>query len=351
MSFCRLNCKGFRNIMMILMAANLIAACSTNPQPTPTITLAARTPTLTPLPTYTPTPPPMGTDANPIVLGIVSETNDPLALAAANDAIKSIQNLTGYAITAKSYSSYILLLSDMAFGKVEMAFLPPLTYLYAYEKGYAEVGMLTNHFGVYKYGIRYFANVSSKFTPYYDPGKDRSTIDAAPALKQFDGKTPCWVDPQSPSGYLVPLGYLEINGYKINGGAFLTSSVGVIRTLYVTGVCDFGATFATTGDPRTSPAVTKDLTDVMNRVVVIWQSDAVIPNLNLSFHPSVNPDIRQDLMFGFKDLVKDEKGRTTLTNAINYEVVDVTNADESVYTPLKNLVRATTFDLLPFVGR
>jgi phosphonate transport system substrate-binding protein len=285
------------------------------------------------------------------VLGVVSETDDPQALTAANEAINSIAGLTGYVIKAKSYTSYLLLLADMAFSKVDMAFMPPLTYLYANQKRYAEVGMLTNHFGVYQYGIRFFANVANKFTPYYDPAKDRSTVDSETALKQFNGKTPCWVDPQSPSGYLVPLGYLDQNGFKVNGGAYLSSPVGVIRTLYITGICDFGATFATTGDPRTSPAITKDLTDVLNRVVVIWQSDPVIPNLALVFHPSVKDDIRQDIMFGFKDLVKDEKGRTILKTALNYEIADVKNVDETAFEPLKILVGLTTFDLLPFVGR
>jgi phosphonate transport system substrate-binding protein len=338
-------------LIIAILVTLFIAACSTLPTPTPTPTQNPRTPTLTPLPTATATPPPLGSTGNPLVMGIVSETDDPAALAAANEAIQSVQQLTGFVIQAKSYSSYILLLSDMAFGRVDITFLPPLTYLYASQKGYAEVGMLTNHFGVYQYGIRYYANVANKYTIYYDPGSDRGTTDAASALKQFRNAQPCWVDPLSPSGYLVPLGYLAENRYRVKVGSFLSSPVGVIRALYITGICDFGATFATTGDARTSPAVTNDLTDVMNRIVIIWQSDPVIPNLNLSFHPSVRPDMRQDLMFGFKDLVKDEKGRTILSTANNYEIVDLKNADESVYEPLKNLVQVTTFDLLPFVGR
>ncbi len=336
---------------MLLLVAILVTACSITPQPTPTGTAKAPTSTLTPLPIATATPPPEGTNANPLVLGIVSVSEDPKALDAANKAIQSVSRLTGFVITVKSYSSYILLLSDMAFKRVDMAFLPPLTYLYANQKGYAEAGMLTNHFGVYQYGIRFYANVGAKFTLFYDPGSDRSTADAVTALKQFTGRQPCWVDPLSSSGYLVPLGILQSAGFKVKDGAFLTSPVGVIRALYITGVCDFGATFATTGDPRTSTAVSTDLTDVMNRIVVVWQSDPVIPNLNLSFHPAIKADMRQDLMFGFKDLVKDDTGRAALSAANNYEIADLKEIDDSVYQPLKDLVRATTFDLLPFVGR
>lgn len=345
------NTSGHKIVIFLLLVAILVTSCSITPQPTPTATASARKATLTPLPTATATLPPEGTNANPLVLGIVSETGDPKALDAAKEAIKSVQNLTGFVIKVKSYPSYILLLSDMAFKQVDMAFLPPLTYLYASQMGYAEAGMLTNHFGVYQYGIRFYANVAAKFTLFYDPGSDRSTAGPATALKQFTGKQPCWVDPLSSSGYLVPLGILMNDGYKVKDGAFLTSPVGVIRALYITGVCDFGATFATTGDPRTSTAVSADLTDVMNRIVVVWQSDPVIPNLNLSFHPSIKADMRQDIMFGFKDLVKDDNGRSALSAANNYEIADLKEIDDSVYQPLKDLVRATTFDLLPFVGR
>jgi phosphonate transport system substrate-binding protein len=337
-------------VLAVLLAALLMTACAQTPTPsaTPTPEIA---PTLTPLPTITATPYPIGTIQSPLILGIVSETNDPAIQDAGDKVASSIQQVTGFVVKAKTYSSYLLLISDMAFAKVHIAFLPPLTYLYASQMGYAQVAMVTNHFGVYQYGTRFFANAASKFKPFYDPVTDRATAGAAIALNQFQTKRPCWVDAKSPSGYVVPLGILNESKTKISDGAYLGSPVGVIRALYITGICDFGVTFTTSGDPRTAPAVSQDLTDVLNRVVVIWQSDPLIPNTSLTFHPSLRKDMRADLIFGFKDLLKDEKGRSALSTANNYDIVDLKPADEALFAPLGNLVKQAGIDLLSFVGR
>jgi phosphonate transport system substrate-binding protein len=334
------------------LAVVALSACRSTAEPTATAT-PNPTPafTLTPLPTRTVTPQPQGSEQNPLVLGIVSPDSDPNVLAAADETAAAVQKVTGYVIKAQAYLSYADLISEMSLKHVQMAFLPPLTYLYAKELGFAEVAMLSNHFGVYQYASRFFANAASKFTSYYDPKSDRSTTDAATALKQFQGKQPCWVDPQSPSGYILPLGLLKSNDLEVKDGAFLVSPVGVIRALYITGICDFGATFATTGDPRTSPAVNQDLTDVMNRVLVIYQTDPVIPSNNLSFHPMVKPEIREDLTYGFKDLVKDAQGQSTLSTAVNYEIVDLQVVNDSFYEPFRSLVDASGADLVKLIGR
>ncbi len=340
-------------ILFAFLGTVMLSACKTAPTPTPTTaapTLTAEF-TLTPLPTRTVTPQPLGIDQNPLVFGIVSPDSDPKILAAAEEAAASVQKVTGYVIKAQAYFSYADLVSEMSLKHVQIAFLPPLTYLYANQLGFAEIGMLTNHFGVYQYASRYFANAASKFTSYYDPSSDRSTADAATALKQFQGMQPCWVDQASPSGYVLPLGMLHYNDIQAKEGAFLTSPVGVIRALYITGICDFGATFATTGDPRTSPAVDQDLTDVMNRVLVIYQTDPVIPTNNLSFHPMVNPEIREDLTYGFMDLVKDAQGQSTLSTAVSYEIVDLKVVNDTVYDSFRNLVDAAGVDLFKLIGR
>ncbi len=339
-------------VLTAILATFIVSACGVTQTPTPTsVPQITTTVTLTPLPTRTVTPQPLGTEPNPLIFGIVSPDSDPKTLAAADDVAAAIQVVTGFVIKAQAFTSYEDMISEMSLRHVHLAFLPPLTYLYANQMGFADVGMLANHFGVTRYASRFFANVAGKFTSFYDPGSDRSTADPATALEQFRGKRPCWVDPQSPSGYVVPLGILESNDVATIEGAFLVSPAGVIRALYVTGICDFGATFATTGDPRTSTAVNQDLTDVMNRVVVIWQSDPVIPSTNLSFQPAVSSEMREDLTYGFKDLVKNEQGQSTLSTAINYEIVDLELVNDSIYDPFRDLVEAAGVDLVNLIGR
>jgi phosphonate transport system substrate-binding protein len=327
----------------------IFSACGrSTPAPTPTPTLQS---TPTPEPTRTPTPFPLASPDNPLVLGIVSETNDPKAAAAADDIVAEVARITNFTVTSMVYSSTNVLLADFQANKVHIVFLQPFTYIWAKQRGLAQVMLLTNHFGVYQYGGQFLANVTSKFTIYFDPAKDQNTVDAATALKQFNGKRPCWVDPTSAAGYVVPLGLLANNDVKVKDGVLTQNYTSVVRALYITGICDFGATFATTGDPRTSIAVTQDLTDVMNRIVSIYKIDPIIPNLNLSVQSSLPKDIREDLAFAMQSLAHSEKGKASLATATAYEITDLKTVDDTFYDPLRNLLGQSGVSLDTLIGK
>ncbi len=264
-----------------LLTVLLVSACGSNrPRPTPalpTLTLTATFP-----PTLTPTPEPLGTDKHPFVIGLVTETDDPQIAAAAAELANRISALANVRVIGRVFPSYSQLLEAMGAGEVHATWLPPLTYLHASREGLAEVALLTNHFGVYQYGTQFLANVSSDFTPFFDPISGLSSSDAATALQQFTDRRPCWFDEQSASGYILPAGLLRLNNILTQPAVLAQSHTAIIRALYIKGVCDFGATFSISGDPRTASAVQDDLPDVMNRVIIIWRTEAVIPNLNLS---------------------------------------------------------------------
>lgn len=337
-------------ILLFLFASLLsLSACGrSSPEPTLTPTLQV---TSIPGPTRTPTPFPLASQENPLVLGIVSESNDPKATAAADVIIAEITRITNFTVTPKIYASHTLLLADLQANKAHIVFLQPFTYILAKQKGLAQVVLVTNHFGVYQYGSQFLANVASKFTIFYDPAKDQNTVNPAAALKQFDGKRPCWVDPTSGAGYIAPLGMLANQGFKVKEGVMTQSFTSVIRALYVTGICDFGVTFATTGDPRTSSAVTADLTDVMNRIVVIYKIDPVIPNLNISIQSSLPKDMREDLTFAMQSLARTEKGKTALTTATAYEINDLKPVEDSFYEPLRTLLAKSGVSLDSLIGK
>lgn len=343
------------NKMRLILLAGLcllaFASCS-NPTPSPTPT-SQPTPALTrtAFPTRTPTPEPLNTDSNPIILAIVSEANDPKAVAAADEVVSRLKQITAFNIQSRVYPSYPKLMADLQAGKAHILFLPPFTYLYARQQNLAQVGLMTNHFGVFQFGSQILANVASKSTLFFDPAKNQNTANALTALKQLDGKRPCWVDPQSSSGYIQVLGLLNENNIKVKEGAFLQSHSAVVRALYITGICDFGVTFATTGDPRTSTTVTSDLTDVMNRVLVLWQTDPIIPNLNISFWSGMPQGMREDLVFAFQDIVKSEKGRANLTSANAYEIQDLKLINDTFYDPISGAVKNSKIPLDSLIGK
>jgi phosphonate transport system substrate-binding protein len=338
-------------LVVLLGVAFISGACGTNRPSsatvTPTLTLTATFP-----PTLTPTPVPLGNPGNPVIIGLVSENNDPQVTAAAQELARQVEARSKLTIRGTVYASYNLLMDDLSFGKVHIAWLPPLTYLYASQRQLAEVILLTNHFGVYQYGTQFMANVESQFTPYFDPISGYNSADAATALAQLQDLRPCWVEPQSASGYIVPAGLLRVNAINIQPPVLTQTHSAVIRALYIKGICDFGATFSVSGDPRTSSAVQQDLPDAINRIMIIWRSDPVIPNLNLSFATGMTEATRQALTSAFLDLAKTADGKGLLSlSAANYQIEDVRAVNDDIYHPLRDIIQALDFDLKETIGK
>lgn len=334
----------------IVVLALILSGCLSA---TPTLTPGPiETATPTPLPTATATPIPLGNPENPLVLGLVAlNPGDQLDQPAENLAEK-LSKGTGVAVKARVFIGYKELLDAMSAGKAHIAWMPPLTYLYASKYGIAEVVLLTNHFGVYLYGTQFLANAGSGFAIYFDPLSGQNSANADTALAQFAGKKPCWVDPDSTSGYILPAGMLALRSVNIQPPAFTQSHAAVVRTLYVKGVCDFGATFAISGDPRTASSVLADLPDALNRIPIIWRSDALIPNVNLALIAGLHDDQRQALIATILDLSKTQEGRTLLSDtAGGYEIEAIKPVEDSIYDPLREVVKALNLSLSDLIGK
>jgi phosphonate transport system substrate-binding protein len=306
----------------------------------------------TPEPTPTSTPEPLGSQNNPIILGLVPNDNLPDQASQAVTLAEQVSDLAGFTVIILVVDDYDVLLTEMQAGNVQLAFLQPMTYLAAHQNELADVALLSNHYGVYYYGAQYLANVESGFSSYFDSATNLNTADSIVALNQLGEMKPCWADPTSISGYILPAGILAQNGVSVAKGATLLSQTAIIRALYIKGVCDFGVTFAISGDPRTSSAVINDLPDVRERVMVIWQTDPVIPNLNLSYTPSLPAELQPALTQAFLDLARTEEGKALLTAATgDYEIQDFRVVDDSVYDPLRDAVSALGYDIYSALGK
>jgi len=303
-------------------------------------------------PTSTPTPEPLGSEGNPVILGLVPSESAPDQVAQAAALAEQLSTAVGFTVKVLAVDDFDLLLNELQDGNVQLAFLQPMTYLTARQNNLAEVALLTNHFGVYYYGMQFLANAESGFTSFFDQKNNVNTADAPTALNQLSGTRACWSETNSISGYILPAGILAENGISVSQGATLASQTAIIRALYIKGVCDFGATFAISGDPRTSSTVINDLTDVRERVPILWQSDPVIPNLNLSYAASLPTELQAPLTQAFLEMVRTEEGKALLSAAAgDYEIKDLREVDDSVYDPLRDAVKALDFDIYTALGK
>lgn len=335
---------------LLLLFAVGLTACDAVFTPTPT-----STPSITQTAEITPTAtlPPPGSEGNPLRFGFVVEG----ASNRRNDLSRQetgeyLREQTGLVIEIIEFSDPRDLFKALEDGQVDILWLQPLTYIYAREQRLVNPGLLTNHFGTFYYGAQFMANVESGFISYYDPSANVSSADAATALAQLDGRRPCWVEPGSISGYILPAGILEQLAIEVQSGVVVQTHTAVIRSLYIKGVCDFGVTFSISGDPRTSSQVTEDLPDAPARIVILWQTNPDIPNLNLSYAATLSESQAKAIRTALIDLVKTSEGKTRLTQALDgYDVQDLQVVDDSVYDPLRAAIRWSGADVSQWIGR
>lgn len=337
-------------LIAILIGATGCAQSQTPEKPTPTSTevvLEATEPavTSTPRPTPTPTEAPLGEAGNPISMAFVLQPEDASAIDAAQEVTSLIGFGTDLAVETVIYPDFLSLSTAISDGDVDLFWLDPLEYLYLNGQGAADVMLVTNHLGVYAYGVRFLANTNRGFTSYYDADLDGSYGDNLSALQQFAGTRPCFINPESLPGYLAPLGLLEETSTPILDPVFVYDYSGVIRALYIGGICDFGISYALIGDARTAGDILQNIPDAESVVGVVWQSEWIIPNLNLSFSPALPLNLQVKLQEAILDLADTPESLTRLSTALSYEVNALKVEADSFYAPLRSILTPLGLDL------
>jgi phosphonate transport system substrate-binding protein len=297
------------------------------------------------------TPVPLGSQGNPLRMGyVIDPANAESPLAGANLAAR-LGELTGYSVELAPHADYITLMTSLYNEQVHMVWLPPVTSLAAQKSGLADAALIVNHFGVYAYGTQFLANVNQEATTYFDPVTNLNTADPVTALGQFAGLRPCWTEPESISGYILPAGILSQIGVISQPAVWSQTSSAVIRSLYVEGVCEFGATFAISGDPRTSSEILDNLPDVMSKVEVIWRSEPIIPNLSLSFTPPVDEKLAKELNAAWQEIDQQPEALAWLSTMLDYDVQAVRGIDNSYFDALRTYLDILQIDPHSLIGK
>jgi phosphonate transport system substrate-binding protein len=281
---------------------------------------------------------------NPITIGFILPPNS-FADTAAEELTASISTDTGYALEALFYPDFISLSTAILNGDVHLYWLKPLEFLYLNREGAAEVMIMTNHLGVFAYGVQFLAHINRGFTAYFNPEAGESIGDPIQALQQFSGTRPCFIDPNSLPGYWVPLGLLADASTPTIAPVYTYSYNATIRALYIQGICDFGISYALIGDALTASDILINLPDAAEQISVIWQSEGIIPNLNLSASPTLPVFIRFRLEEAFLRLANNLEGLDLISTALDYEVEALRSVEDHFYNPLRAVIIPLDLDL------
>lgn len=286
--------------------------------------------------------PQLGSPDHPLVMAIApSATTDEL-IASGNSIADLLSAETGLTIKAVVPTNYKAMIEAMCSGNAQIGWLPPFGYLVAHQTDVngspcADVAFVSLRNGLDHYATQYIARAADGYTAATSP-------DDKAALQQFADKKPCWTDPFSASGYVIPASLLAQEGVKTRTAAFVQGHPTVVRAVYAGGICDFGATFV---DARTNSAIQTDLPDVNEKVIVVYQTDNIIPNDTVAFAYDMPADLRATLTAALDKISKSEDGAAAMRSL--YSIDGLKSVEDTFFDEFRVLLAASGIDIASLV--
>jgi phosphonate transport system substrate-binding protein len=342
----------FKRLTFVLLALTVVmslalAACA--PAPTPTSAPApteAMPPTAAPTeapteaptaapPPPTPPPPPvcdklpdapeapaagaLGSADNPIVITFVP-SGDTGKIAKAGGAIaECLTSMTGLAFKEEVGTTFAASIEAMGAEKAHVGFLNTFSALLANSK-----------YGVYPVmlAIRNYSTndvdpdkaMAGQPQPFYKGQFIASVASGITSYADLKGKTFCFVDPNSTSGYIIPRIVLKANGIDPDVDFKATQNAGSHNNVAIAvykGDCDAGVTYVNVLTD-TSANLAAQYPDITEKVKPFAVTDK-IPNDGMQVIKSLDPKLVALISEGMLAMVKDPGGKAVLKSLYNYD--------------------------------
>jgi len=334
-----------RRTLLIIFSLFILLSCNV-----PLITLtqpATETPT-----SFTPTAEDapllstveLGLVENPLILALPPSANSPKQISAAHWIASQLTERTGYAVVTIVPDSYTDLVNDLEKGNAHIVMLDPYAYALAYKKDLVRAAYAVLQEGKDTYGAEFIATRKGGFKSYYDQITGENTADARIALAQFTNKKPCWSDETSPSGYVIPLGFLNKNEITTPSPAFVEGHPTVVRSLYAGGICDFGATYI---DARKFPSLEDTYPDLMEQVIVIWHIPEIIPYNIIAFSTNMPQSMRDLFTNTIPAIMQTDAGGTAFKDA--YDIMEIQPVNDAFYNDFREYIDDSGIELSSLV--
>ncbi len=335
----------FRLTILLLTGALLITNCAI-PRANAPSTIGTHA--ISAVPTDTPIPPlpkaQLGLAENPLILALPPSAKSQEQIDAAKAIAAQFTERTGYTVVTVIPDSYSALVDALEKGNAHIVLLDPFAYALAYQKGLVKAAYATLKDKEGTYGAQFLATRKGGFQSYFDSVSEENTADAKTALAQFADKKPCWSDETSPSGYIIPLGFLNKNQIVTRPPAFVEGHPTVVRSLYASGICDFGATYI---DARKFPSLEDEFPDLMEQVIVVWRIPPIIPYEVLAFSTSMPQEMRDLFTSLIPPIMQTDAGKAAFKTAFNTDALQAVN--DGYYEEFRVYVDASGVDLSTLV--
>ncbi len=311
-------------------------------------------PTETPAPVVTPTveesplPPTgeLGLAENPLILALPPSANSGEQINAAREIAAQFMERTGYVVVVTVPDSYGDLVDALENGNAHIVLLDPLSYALAYQKDLVHAQYAIVKETKIKYGAQFLAPRKGGYTSYFNPEIGLNTADSNVALAQFGDRKPCWSEETSPSGHVIPLGFLNQAQVRTRPAAFVGGQPTVVRSLYVGGICDFGATYI---DARKFPSLEDEMPDLIEQVLVIWQTPDIIPYEVLAFSTNMPLSMRNLFFDLIPAILQTDAGNAAFKMAFDIDEIQAVNDGD--FNEFHIFVKESRVDLSLLLGK
>jgi len=274
-----------------------------------------------------------GTPENPIVITFVPSGDTGKITTAGTQIADWLSKETGLSFEIEVGTSYGASIEAMGAQKAQMGFLNTFSILLAKEKYDIVPAIIAarNYKSPVEADIDPDKGLEGTLQPFY---KSQFMTQADSDIKSFadlKGKSFCFVDPNSTSGYILPNIILKSQGIDTDNDLTITWAGGhdkVAISVY-NGDCDAGVTWI---DTRTdeSYALYETYPDIATKVRVFAVSDR-IPNDGMQFIKQLDADTQKLITDALMKMSTDETAKKFLKDLYGYDnlqVIDATYYDD-----------------------
>ena len=303
---------------------------------------ATEAPTVAP-PTNTPPPPPvcdkladapaapaageLGSADNPIVITFVPSGDTGKITVAGTAIADCLTQMTGLTFKMEVGTTFAASIEALGAEKAQVSFLNTFSTLLAEQK----YGVTPALVAIRKYATNDLdpdKDLGGELEPFYKGQFIANADSGISSFADLKGKSFCFVDPNSTSGYIVPRIILKANGIDPDADFSATQNAGShpnVATAVYKGDCDAGVTFI---NVLTDAAADLQATypDIADKVKVFAVTDR-IPNDGMQFIKSLDPNLQKVIVEGMLAMANDPGGKAVLKALYNYDAFQEVQPD------------------------